>query len=176
VGYEDGLPAVVQLLKTPTAQLGVNGGSQHPDKRKRGGHGPTLADEVEHLLPTATVADSRGTRNRRRDGTPYSPGYGETLTDAAALLPTPRASDTGTPGRRAGEGFRPPLSEVVLPMFPTPRASDGTKASPNQKYGDGTPTLANAAASIGGSTPPRSSGGKRSRADRHPGQLTIEAA
>jgi len=61
------------LLKTPTAQLAVNGGSQHPDKRKAGGHGPTLADEVEHLLPT------------------------------------PRATDTGTPGRRASDGFRPPL-------------------------------------------------------------------
>ena len=44
------------LLKTPTAQLGVNGGSQHPDKRKAGGHGPTLADEVEHLLPTPNAA------------------------------------------------------------------------------------------------------------------------
>ncbi|KRC37498.1 hypothetical protein ASE15_05135 [Oerskovia sp. Root22] len=40
------------LFRTPTAQLAVNGGSQHPDKRKAGGHGPTLADEVEHLLPT----------------------------------------------------------------------------------------------------------------------------
>lgn len=40
-----------QLFRTPTAQLAVNGGSQHPDKRKRGGHGPTLADEVEHLIP-----------------------------------------------------------------------------------------------------------------------------
>ena len=38
------------LFRTPTAQLAVNGGSQHPDKRKAGGHGPTLADEVEHLL------------------------------------------------------------------------------------------------------------------------------
>ncbi|MGW5925501.1 hypothetical protein ACWF2L_04525 [Streptomyces anulatus] len=75
------------LLKTPTANLAVNGGSQHPDKRKQGGHGPTLADEVEHLLPT------------------------------------PRASDTGTPGRRASEGFRPPLSQVVLPLFPTPTAT-----------------------------------------------------
>lgn len=36
------------LLKTPTAQLAVNGGSQPPGKRKAGGHGPTLADEVEH--------------------------------------------------------------------------------------------------------------------------------
>lgn len=45
------------LLKTPTSQLGTNGGSQHPDKRKAGGHGPTLADEVEHLLPTPAVND-----------------------------------------------------------------------------------------------------------------------
>ena len=38
------------LLKTPTAQLAVNGGSQDPEKRKAGGHGPTLADQVEHQL------------------------------------------------------------------------------------------------------------------------------
>jgi hypothetical protein len=45
------------LLKTPTSQLAINGGSQHPDKRKTGGHGPTLADEVEHLLPTPAARD-----------------------------------------------------------------------------------------------------------------------
>lgn len=39
------------VLRTPTASLATNGGSQHPAKRKAGGHGPTLADEVEHLLP-----------------------------------------------------------------------------------------------------------------------------
>jgi hypothetical protein len=50
------------LLKTPTAQLAVNGGSQHPDKRRAGGHGPTLADEVEHLLlPTPAASDSGNT-------------------------------------------------------------------------------------------------------------------
>jgi site-specific DNA-cytosine methylase len=37
------------LLLTPTAQLAVNGGSQPPAKRKAGGHGPTLADQIEHL-------------------------------------------------------------------------------------------------------------------------------
>lgn len=46
------------LLKTPTSQLAVNGGSQHPDKGRSGGHGPTLADEVEHLLPTPAAHDS----------------------------------------------------------------------------------------------------------------------
>lgn len=45
------------LLRTPTAQLAINGGSQHPDKRKAGGHGPTLADEVEHLLPTPAACN-----------------------------------------------------------------------------------------------------------------------
>lgn len=54
-----------RLLKTPTAQLAVNGGSQHPDKRKAGGHGPTLADEVEHLLPTPLASEPRG---RTREG------------------------------------------------------------------------------------------------------------
>ncbi|MFI6142400.1 DNA (cytosine-5-)-methyltransferase [Streptomyces griseus] len=46
-------PSAAPLLKTPTSQLAVNGGSQHPDKRREGGHGPTLADEVEHLVPGA---------------------------------------------------------------------------------------------------------------------------
>jgi hypothetical protein len=117
--------------------LAINGGSQHPDKRKAGGHGPTLADEVEHLLPT------------------------------------PRASDTGTPGRRASEGFRPPLSQVVIPLLPTPRASDGEKGGPNQRGSKGDLTLSSAAHRIGASTPPPSHGGRRQRAAAHPGQLMI---
>lgn len=79
------LPRVVlKLFKTPTAQLAVNGGSQHPDKRREGGHGPTLADQVEHLLPTPTVADSRGTRNAtsgRKEGSQHHDGW--TLGDIA---------------------------------------------------------------------------------------------
>jgi hypothetical protein len=54
------LPSAVHrllLFRTPTSQLAVNGGSQHPDKRKAGGHGPTLADEVEHLLPTPSAGN-----------------------------------------------------------------------------------------------------------------------
>jgi hypothetical protein len=47
---------IPHLLKTPTSNLATNGGSQHPDKRRAGGHGPTLADQVEvELLPTPTV-------------------------------------------------------------------------------------------------------------------------
>ncbi|MDH6538033.1 hypothetical protein [Streptomyces sp. SPB4] len=46
------------LFKTPTSNLATNGGSQHPAKRKQGGHGPNLADEVEWLLPTPTRAET----------------------------------------------------------------------------------------------------------------------
>jgi len=136
---------VVTLLKTPTSNLGSNGGSQHPDKRRGGGHGPNLQDEVEHLLPMpdaqvqdpsavpATAATARTASEqpsllfptpKASDGTKGGPhqrgSKGDlTLPSAAAqlLLPTPRASDSGTPRRRAGEGFRPPLSQVVLPMW-----------------------------------------------------------
>ncbi len=99
------------LLKTPTSNIGKNGG-RHPSKRKSGGHGPNLADEVEWLLlPTPKASDGiKGSPNQRH-------GNGDmTLPSAAAsLLPTPRASDTGTPGRRPGKGWRPPLSAVACP-------------------------------------------------------------
>jgi DNA (cytosine-5)-methyltransferase 1 len=99
-------------LKTPTSQLAVNGGSQHPDKRKAGGHGPTLADEVEHLLPTPAVNDM---------GAAYTPdewdawtdrmkaehgngnGHGKSLSiEAARLLPTPRTQNNEN---RQSEGY-----------------------------------------------------------------------
>lgn len=71
----------LRLLKTPTAQLGVNGGSQHPDKRTAGGHGPTLADEVEHLLPTPKATNNENRSSEWANG----PNLGE----AVGLLPTP---------------------------------------------------------------------------------------
>ena len=37
------------LLPTPSASLGVSGGSQHPDKRKAGGHSVQLHDVIENL-------------------------------------------------------------------------------------------------------------------------------
>jgi DNA (cytosine-5)-methyltransferase 1 len=43
------LPEAIALLKTPTAQLASNGGSQPEAKRRAGGHGPTLADQIEHM-------------------------------------------------------------------------------------------------------------------------------
>ena len=42
-------PAISLLLPTPSASLGVNGGSQPPDKRLAGGHSVQLHDVIEHL-------------------------------------------------------------------------------------------------------------------------------
>ena len=49
-----------KLLKTPTANLSRNGAPQHPTKRKEGGHGPTLEDEVCFLLNVEPGADYGG--------------------------------------------------------------------------------------------------------------------
>jgi hypothetical protein len=82
-------------------------------------------------------------RDRQRDRKINGNGMGMPLSIAVRLLPTPRASDTGTPGRRAGAGFRPPLSQQVLPLvapaalLPTPRATDGTKGCPAQRGSKG---------------------------------------
>jgi hypothetical protein len=77
------------LLKTPTSQLAVNGGSQHPDKRKAGGHGPTLADEVEHLLSTPIVSDGTG-GPKNLNGALFAPQ----LREIKQLLPTPIGDNT----------------------------------------------------------------------------------
>ncbi|MGZ0069287.1 DNA cytosine methyltransferase [Microbacterium arborescens] len=61
------LPGAVQLLPTPGAYDGERGGSQHPDKRRGGGHSVTLQDVAEHslLLPTPTVAMAEGGQSSR---------------------------------------------------------------------------------------------------------------
>lgn len=109
------------LLKTPTSQLAVNGGSQHPDKRKAGGHGPTLADEVEYLMPTPTTAPSTGN------------GHARNLGSEAQLMPTPRASDgtKGGPNQRGSSGDLM-LPSAVTHLMPTPSVADATGGHANR--------------------------------------------
>lgn len=90
----------------------------------------------EALLPTPRSSDDRRGSEPLADGRTVR-GHGGSLHDAIALLPTPRASDTGTPGRRAGEGFRPPLSQVILQLLPIPRATGGTKGCANMRGSSG---------------------------------------
>ncbi|WP_246634910.1 DNA cytosine methyltransferase [Actinoplanes hulinensis] len=130
-GPVTGLP----LLPTPKASDARRNGSPGEQARKSPG-----LSAVEHLLPTPVSTLGRGS------GFPspataaarlHDPDRTFGLDDAIALLPTPKATDTGTEGRRAGEGFRPPLSQVVFDqvnrLLPTPRATDGVKGGPNQR-------------------------------------------
>jgi hypothetical protein len=136
------------LLKTPTSQLAVNGGSQHPDRRKAGGHGPTLADEVENLLPTPTSRDWKGA-NQRQDDTCLH----------GALLPTPKATD----GTKGGPNQRGTSGDLMLPsavmLLPTPTAMD-SKASGGSSPSDVTLTDAVVRTSFGATTNPRFAAGK----------------
>ena len=101
-----------RLLKTPTSQLAINGGSQHPDKRRAGGHGPTLADEVEHLLPTPAVNDMGEGKTpeawddwtaKMKAAHGNGNGHGASLAiEAQRLLGTPTARD----GKGSGQGER----------------------------------------------------------------------
>jgi DNA (cytosine-5)-methyltransferase 1 len=101
-----------------------------------GSHSSPPVPAAFRLLPTPTASDAKNCTHRTQTG-------GPSLPDEARLLPTPRASDTGTAGRRAGAGFRPPLSQQVLPLvdpqtlLPTPRATDGTKGCPAQRGSKG---------------------------------------
>lgn len=122
----------VSLLPTPRASENENRQTKRSPSQEAGTHGKCLAAEVAHLLPTPTatpygnnqspsldslaptllptptVADARGTRNFQPDGTPYSSGYGITLTDATTLLPTPRATD----GQMSGGASTNPPSDA----------------------------------------------------------------
>ncbi len=126
------------LLKTPTAQLAVNGGAQHPDQRKAGGHGPTLADEVEFLLPTPLASDRKGGGTGSNRNTPQ-------MRDVPRLLPTPAAANpndgedlTQWQARRErvkatgvnGNGFGTPLA-IAVQLLPTPKASDSYMDTPS---------------------------------------------
>ena len=80
------------LLKTPTSNLGMNHGAQHPDKRRQGGPNQRgssgdlmLPSAVHHLLPTPTAADSTASGG--------SAPSNVTLTDAAVRTDMGRAAN-----------------------------------------------------------------------------------
>lgn len=133
-GFRLNLATSVSLLRTPTSQLAVNGGSQHPEKRKAGGHGPTLADEVEHLLPTPSVAIATGGQSSRsgdRIDELLLTGIARAATDGL-LLPTPSAQNShgnaNRGGDRAGELLLPGVAQTLLP---TPAAHDSANTPEN---------------------------------------------
>jgi hypothetical protein len=165
----------IALLKTPNANLAINGGSQHPDRRKQGGHGPTLADEVEHLLPTPTGTNANGNRENAR-GEPLLPGI-------ALLLPTPTAFGNAPQGpedpeaweawkqARAAKGHatgQGVLGTAIRALtLPTPTAADA-KGSGGNDPKDRTLTDVVVRSSLGATTNPRFADGKPSSAETRP--------
>lgn len=91
------------------------------------GYGPTLADEIEHLLPTPTVGMMMGgsmTRSGARSHELLLPGL------AISLLPTPRASE----GKHGGPNMRGSKGDLMLSSAVTqigaltnPQSADGNK-------------------------------------------------
>lgn len=112
---------MLPLLATPTAQLAVNGGSQPPEKRRAGGHQPTLADQAEHdLLPTPVTGYTERDGAAWRDARPAGNGkrrerVGDlqiVAREELGLLPTPQAADAAG-GHRSRSGDR--SAELFLP-------------------------------------------------------------
>lgn len=91
---------MLTLLPTPQANLGRNGGSQDPDKRRQGGHSVSLQD-VPEFLPTPSASDGTG-----GPGTSPNRQGGANLRTAVTLLATPKASDAtkGGPNQCNGKG------------------------------------------------------------------------
>lgn len=153
---------VRELLKTPTAQLAVNGGSQHPDKRRAGGHGPTLADQVEHqLLPTPNATDSQGgPRALPEKRTSGGKDHGPRLRDVApTLLPTPTAR-LGDDTSRGADPAR----------YKGPASLNGRRSN----LDDCIAAVETRAPWLGEPTSPPSADGKPSSGARHPGQLSLD--
>lgn len=122
------------LLPTPDAYQGSRGGSQHPDKRRAGGHSVSLADTAEHaLLPTPKATNNE---NRASEGR-FGPGVGYVVVNE--LLPTPAVNDMGegkepeawdewTAEQKAahgnGNGHGKSLSIEARRLLPTPSTQD----------------------------------------------------
>jgi DNA (cytosine-5)-methyltransferase 1 len=121
-----GKPAAPQqLLPTPTAVAYGSNRSLSAGAARR----PGLHQLAGQLLPTPTVADSRSAANAAAGRSAPLGGYaGRTLTDAARLLPTPRASDgvKGCPGQRGSHG------DLTLPSAAVQVASQTVTDSSGQ--------------------------------------------
>lgn len=112
----------LDLLPTPTTS-DTNGSGKHGDG------GPDLRTAAMELLPTPTARDHKGAGWGDQPGRPLSETVLERL-GPDSLLATPRASDVGTPGRRASEGFSPPLSQMIFELTGdrTPQPSTAGRA------------------------------------------------
>lgn len=112
------------LLPTPTANLGSNGGPQHPDRRRAGGHAVSLDDAVHALLPTPAVAQYPSNRSLS-PGAAVRPSlagladadrwgdYAAAIARWERILGRP-APDPTKPGRTGNPRLNPELVEWMM--------------------------------------------------------------
>ena len=153
------------LLPTPRT-TDANGSGLH------GQGGPDLRTTVS-LLPTPTASDHRdGTQLRA--SAHYNPATGGSHSmglnpwaEAAHLLPTPTSRDGKGRNQRNDTTCLP---GAVVELFPTPRATDGTKGCPAQRGSKGDLMLPSAVMQLLPTpTAADSSGSRNSTHQRPPG-------
>lgn len=131
---DSGADAPVTLLPTPDAYSGSRGGSQHPEKRRDGGHTVSLADVTEHAL-LGTPRTAQGVQNDLRNPAVIGNPRGR-LEDQIALLPTPNVAmaeggQTSRSGARKDERLLGGIAADVAdgPLLPTPTAGTQSKST-----------------------------------------------
>ncbi len=128
-------PKAEKLLKTPTANLASNGAPQHPDKRKMGGHGPTLEDELAFLL---NVDPDQPDPNTRTSPADWWNEFGPAVRRWELLLrrPAPVPIEFGP---RGGLKLRARFGEWMmgLPEGWVTNVSDLTRAEQIARIGNG---------------------------------------
>ncbi|WP_243711384.1 hypothetical protein [Actinomadura sp. KC216] len=144
--YEDGLPAVVELLPTPT--VSETNGTGPPDSSRN----DTLRAQVA-LLPTPRASENE---NRQTKRTPSQEAGTHGLNLAAevcSLLPTPRATD----GTKGGPNQRGSSGDLMLPsavmLLPTPRVAAERTSRRTVIRSSSSPSLAQVVEIAQGETP-----------------------
>jgi DNA (cytosine-5)-methyltransferase 1 len=135
-GRTNGRPLGAAVLLPPTPRTTDTNGAGRTESLQGG---DDLRTAIA-MLPTPMSARSGNNRGGAagREGQPVRPS----LDSVTALLPTPRASDIGTAGRRSSEGWRPQLGQAIQSLLPTPVAyADSRSAtagrSPGSKFKPG---------------------------------------
>jgi site-specific DNA-cytosine methylase len=136
-----------KLFKTPTAWESTADRSTRTGGSR--GHGPTLADEVEHLLPTPAARDWKSGESNLmdRNSRPLNEVVVNLLPTPAASMPNDGESLESWEARRQrnlakginGNGQGTPLA-IAVKLLPTPTASPIGSQTNTQVSGDGRST------------------------------------
>lgn len=173
--YGNGSPTlggIRTLLPTPDAYAGSRGGSQHPEKRRGGGHTVSLSDVTEHaLLPTPVTQPETGN------------GHARDLGSEMKLLPTPVAQPSGNspedhlrkkPGREVVTDLAIIAENGLIPtggrLLPTPSVSN---SHGNEANGRGEALLPGVVNLLPTPTVALADGGQTSRSGDRKGEMLL---